>query len=202
MVLRVEPIARVLDPILAAAPGRRAPHNRRWPAPPARCSLKPTPCAGRPRSPDPHLRPLRGHRRAGRELYGAEELSLGISSSPAARSRPLAFMDAAVRGSRAPSRRNPSRRSRSWRASRPPGLHAAAVFRGYAVPEVLLSGDHAKIAGMAAPRQRPPKTGPARRFAGEGARFAFGAGAVLHSSGCHAGGDSTTRLRGLRVGSR
>jgi tRNA (guanine37-N1)-methyltransferase len=166
MVLRVEPIARVLDPILAVAPqGERR-------------SIVVTSASG----------PLFAHAAACRlaaldrlilicghyegiderviDLYGAEELSLGEFVLTGGEIPAVAFLDAAVR--QIPG----AIKAESLEAESFVGEHVdhpaytrPPVFRGHAVPEVLISGDHAKIerwrreAAAQKTRRREPPSG-------------------------------------------
>ncbi len=147
MVLRIEPVARVLDAILAEAPaGER------------RAIAVPTP-AGSPFaqadaerfSSLQRLVLICGHYEGIDErlaaLYPIEEYSLGDFVLTGGELPALAFMDATVRlldGAIAAD----SAQAESFAAglldypayTRPP------VFRGVSVPDVLLSGNHAKIA--------------------------------------------------------
>ena len=147
MVLRIEPVARVLDAIVREAPGDER-----------RVIAVPTP-AGTPFiqadaerfSRLDRLVLLCGHYEGIDErladLYPIEEYSLGDFVLTGGELPALAFMDAAVRlleGAIAAE----SSQADSFAAglldypayTRPP------VFRGVSVPEVLLSGNHAKIA--------------------------------------------------------
>lgn len=147
MVLRVEPIARILDAICAAAPaGER------------RTIVVPSP-AGRPflQADAERLAALDrlivvcGHYEGIDErivaLYDAEELSLGDFVLTGGEIPALAFIDAAVR-LQAGALSDGSLEDESFAGA---GLGAPAYtrpprFRGVDVPAVLLSGDHAKIA--------------------------------------------------------
>jgi tRNA (guanine37-N1)-methyltransferase len=147
MVLRLEPIARALDRILEASTNRER-----------RSIVVPSP-AGKPlRQADverfaglDRLVVVCGHYegiddRLGR-LYPVEEISLGEFVLTGGEIPALAVLDATVRLV-AGAIRPESLESESFKDdlldypsyTRPP------VFRGVAVPEVLLSGDHAKIA--------------------------------------------------------
>jgi len=147
LVMRIEPIATTLDRILADAPAGE--HRR---------IVVPSP-AGRPfHQADARafaaldrLIVVCGHyegidERLG-ELYPIEELSLGDFVLTGGEIPALAIMDATVRllegaidaGSAAAE-------SFSDGLLDYPAYTRPAVFRGIAVPEVLLSGDHAKIA--------------------------------------------------------
>jgi tRNA (guanine37-N1)-methyltransferase len=147
MVLRIEPLARVLDAILAAAP----PEERR--------AIVVTAATGAP------FRQRVAERFAGLdrlivicghyegiderlvELYGAEEYSLGDFVLTGGEIPALAFVDATVRliaGAINPK----SLEFESFTGSSldAPAYTRPASFRGSDVPQVLLSGDHAKIA--------------------------------------------------------
>ncbi len=147
MVMRIEPVARVLDGIIGRAPA----HERR-------AIVMPTP-SGRPFTQDDARRLgaldraviVCGHYEGIDErlsaLYPVEEISLGDFVLTGGEIPALAFMDAIVRT--VPGALRPeSLAEESFSAglldypsyTRPP------VFRGVAVPEVLLSGNHAKIA--------------------------------------------------------
>ena len=147
MVLRVEPLARTLDVILATAP----PGERR--------AIVVTSAAGVPfKQADAErfaaldrLVVVCGHYEGIDErltsLYGAVEYSLGDFVLTGGEIPALAFVDATVRlidGAIAAD----SLASESFTGNRldAPAYTRPAVFRGEAVPEVLLSGDHAKIA--------------------------------------------------------
>ncbi len=147
MVLRIEPLARILDRIIAAAP----PEERR--------AIVVTAAAGVPfRQRDAaafaaldRLVVICGHYEGIDErlvaLYGALEYSLGDFVLTGGEIPALAFIDATVRlveGAIAAE-------SLAFESFTRPELDAPAytrpaAFRGIAVPEVLLSGDHAKIA--------------------------------------------------------
>lgn len=146
MVIRIEPVARVLDAIVAAAPaGER------------RAIVVPTP-AGRPFvqadarrfAALDRLIIVCGHyegideRLA--ELYPVEELSLGDFVLTGGELPAVAFMDATIRlldGAIA----GGSAAEDSFSAGMLdyPSFTRPPVFRGISVPDVLLSGDHAKI---------------------------------------------------------
>jgi tRNA (guanine37-N1)-methyltransferase len=147
MVLRVEPIARVLDDILAAAP----PGERR--------AIVATSAAGRPfRQADAEqfavldrLVIVCGHYEGVDErlvtLYGAEEISLGDFVVTGGEIPALAFLDATIRlvaGALNPD--SLATESFTDGVLDAPAYTRPAVFRGADVPEVLLSGDHARIA--------------------------------------------------------
>lgn len=148
MVLRIEPLARILDPLLEQGPaGER------------RTVIVPAP-GGRPFKQADALRFARendrlifvcGHyegidERLGR-LYPVQEYSLGDFVVTGGELPALAMMDATVRllegTMRAESLAN---ESFSDGVLDYPAYTRPAVFRGVAVPEVLLSGNHAAIA--------------------------------------------------------
>ncbi len=147
MVLRIEPLARILDGILAgAAEGERR-------------AIVVTSAAGVPFRQSDALRfaaldrlvVICGHYEGIDErvtaLYGAEEISLGDFVLTGGEIPALAFLDATVRlveGAIAAE----SLLSESFTGGRldAPAYTRPAVFRGEGVPDVLLSGDHAKIA--------------------------------------------------------
>src|SRR5215469_10289308 len=147
MVLRIEPIARTLDAILAAAP----PDERRT-------IVMPSP-AGRPFHQSDaerfanldRLIIVCGHyegideRIA--ELYPVEELSLGDFVLTGGELPALAFMDATVRLLEgAITAESAAEESFSEGLLDYPSYTRPPVFRGVTVPEVLLSGNHARIA--------------------------------------------------------
>lgn len=147
MVLRIEPIARVLDRLLGGAPA-----NER------RLIVVPSP-SGKPfeQRDAQRLAALDrvvivcGHYegiddRLGR-LYPVQEYSLGDFVLTGGEIPALAFMDAAIR-LLAGTIRPQSLESESFSAGMLdyPSFTRPATFRGVDVPEVLLSGDHAKIA--------------------------------------------------------
>jgi tRNA (guanine37-N1)-methyltransferase len=147
MVLRIEPVARVLDRIAAEAPaGER------------RVIVVPSP-SGRTFAQRDAARWARSDRlvivcghyegiddRLGR-LYPIEEWSLGDFVLTGGEIPALVFMDAAVRLVPGVIRAE-SLESESFAAGALdyPSFTRPASFRGVDVPEVLLSGDHAKIA--------------------------------------------------------
>lgn len=146
MVLRLEPIARVLDGLLADAAAER------------RAIVVPSP-AGQPFTQSSarrlatleHVIFVCGHYEGIDErlgaLYPIEEYSLGDFVVTGGEIPTLAFMDATVRlveGVLDPASREPE--SFTQDALDYPCYTRPAVFRGVAVPEVLLSGNHAAIA--------------------------------------------------------
>lgn len=147
MVMRVEPLARILDAILAGAPAQER-----------RRIVVPSP-AGRPfvqadarafASLD-RLVLICGHYEGIDErlgaLYPVEEFSLGDFVLTGGEIPALAIMDATVRLVEGVIRPESSAaESFSDGELDYPAYTRPPVFRGIAVPEVLLSGDHAKIA--------------------------------------------------------
>ena len=147
MVLRIEPLARILDKIIAAAP----PDERR--------SIVVTAAAGLPfRQHDAaafagldRLIVVCGHYEGIDErlveIYGALEYSLGDFVLTGGEIPALAFVDATVRLlDGAISADSLAFESFSRPELDSPAYTRPAAFRGVPVPEVLLSGDHAKIA--------------------------------------------------------
>lgn len=147
MVLRIEPLARVLDAILATAPSDE------------RRAIVVTSAAGRPfRQADAarfaaldRLVLVCGHYEGVDEriaaLYDAEELSLGDFVLTGGEIPALAFLDATCR--LAAGAINPESlvaESFTNGVLDAPAYTRPATFRGLDVPDVLLSGDHAKIA--------------------------------------------------------
>jgi tRNA (guanine37-N1)-methyltransferase len=147
MVLRIEPIARVLDAILAAAPAGE------------RRAIVATSAAGRPfRQADAErfaslerLVIICGHYEGVDErlvtLYGAEEISLGDFVVTGGEIPALAFLDATIRlvaGTLNPD--SLATESFTDGVLDAPAYTRPAAFRGADVPEILLSGDHARIA--------------------------------------------------------
>ncbi|GAC1308185.1 MAG: tRNA (guanosine(37)-N1)-methyltransferase TrmD [Vulcanimicrobiaceae bacterium] len=147
MVLRVEPLARTLDAIIADAP----PAERR--------AIVVTAASGIPfrhRHAErfaalDRLVVVCGHYEGIDErfvaLYGASEYSLGDFVLTGGEIPALAFIDATVRlldGAIAAD----SLESESFTGATldAPAFTRPSVFRGMAIPDVLLSGDHAKIA--------------------------------------------------------
>jgi tRNA (guanine37-N1)-methyltransferase len=148
MVMRIEPLARILDDIIAAAP----PAERRLivvPSPTGRPFLQAD--AQRFARECDRLVFICGHYegiddRLG-SLYPIEEFSLGDFVLTGGELPALAMMDASVRllegVVNAESLRN---ESFSDGALDYPAYTRPAVFRGVTVPDVLLSGNHAAIA--------------------------------------------------------
>jgi tRNA (guanine37-N1)-methyltransferase len=147
MVLRIEPVTRVLDAILDGAPGGER-----------RAIVAPSP-AGRP------FKQADAQRLAGldrlilicghyegiderlAELYPVEELSLGDFVLTGGELPALAIMDATIRlldGVIDPD--SAAAESFTGGLLDYPSYTRPAIFRGIAVPDVLLSGNHAKIA--------------------------------------------------------
>jgi tRNA (guanine37-N1)-methyltransferase len=147
MVLRVEPLARILDGIIAEAPAGE------------RRAIVVTSAAGRPfRHADAEhfalldrLVLVCGHYEGIDErlveLYGAQEYSLGDLVLTGGEIPALAFLDATVR-LLAGTLNDASLEAESFTDGRldAPVYTRPPRFRGIDVPEVLLSGDHAKIA--------------------------------------------------------
>jgi len=147
MVLRLEPVARTLDAILAQCPAGE------------RRAIVVTAAAGVPfRHADAErfaaldrLVVICGHYEGIDErlvdLYGAAEYSLGDFVLTGGEIPALAFIDATVRlvaGAISPA--SLAHESFSGNGLDAPAFTRPAVFRGVAIPDVLLSGDHAKIA--------------------------------------------------------
>jgi tRNA (guanine37-N1)-methyltransferase len=147
MVLRLEPIARILDRILAAAP----PDERRQivvtsPSGHAFAHADAVDFAQLDR-----LVLICGHYEGIDErlveLYGAREYSLGDFVLTGGEIPALAFLDATVR-QRAGALNPASLAAESFAQGEldAPAYTRPPEFRGLPVPEVLLSGDHARIA--------------------------------------------------------
>ena len=147
MVLRIEPLARTLDAIVAAAP----PGEKR--------AIVVTAAAGIPfRAADAErfatldrLVIVCGHYEGIDErlgaLYGASEYSLGDFVLTGGEIPALAFIDATVRLlDGAINAESLAHESFTGNVLDAPAYTRPAVFRGLPVPDVLLSGDHAKIA--------------------------------------------------------
>jgi tRNA (guanine37-N1)-methyltransferase len=147
MVLRVEPIARILDAILREAP----PDERRAIVVPSPAGQPFAHCDAARWAELDRLILVCGHYegiddRLG-ALYPIEERSLGDFVLTGGEIPALAFMDATVRLV-AGAIRPDSLRSESFAEGLLdyPSYTRPATFRGIDVPAVLLSGDHAKIA--------------------------------------------------------
>jgi tRNA (guanine37-N1)-methyltransferase len=164
MVLRIEPLARTLDAIIADAP---AGERRR---------IVLTAAAGKPFGhPDAvafgeldRLILICGHYEGVDErlaaLYPIEEYSLGPFVMTGGEIAAMAFLDATVRlidGVIAAESRDAETFASSADAVDHPAFTRPPVFRGVSVPDVLLSGDHAKIAEWR--RQRSRDRAAARR---------------------------------------
>jgi tRNA (guanine37-N1)-methyltransferase len=147
MVMRIEPIARVVDGILRGAPGGE------------RRTIVVTSAAGRPLGQADaeafaaldRLVLICGHYEGIDErlveLYGAVEISLGDFVLTGGEIPALAILDATARlvaGTLNPD----SLLEESFTGGRldAPAYTRPATFRGVEVPDVLLSGDHARIA--------------------------------------------------------
>lgn len=157
MVLRIEPLAQALDAIVAAAP---AGERRR---------IVLTAAAGRPfahadADAFSHLDRLIlicGHYEGVDErlaaLYPVEELSLGPYVLTGGEIPAMAFLDATIRlvdGVIAAESRAADSFAAGDGALDHPAFTRPPIFRGVAVPDVLLSGDHAKIAAWRRQRSR------------------------------------------------
>ena len=157
MVLRLEPLARALDAILATAP---AGERRR---------IVLTAAAGRPFAQSDaaafaqldRLIVICGHYEGVDErlsaLYPVEEISLGPFVLTGGEIAAMAFCDATVRlidGVIAAESRDAESFAAGAGDFDHPAFTRPPVFRGVAVPEVLLSGDHAKIAEWRRARSR------------------------------------------------
>ncbi len=166
MVLRIEPLARILDGIVAAAP---ADERRR---------IVLTAAAGRPFGQADagawagldRLVLICGHYEGVDErlgaLYPIDEVSLGPFVITGGEIAALAFLDAAVRlvdGAIAADSREAESFAGGPAEFDHPAFTRPPVFRGVAVPEVLLSGDHARIAEWR--RQRSRERAAARNAA-------------------------------------
>ena len=164
MVLRIEPLARVLDAVIAGA----APDERR------RIVL--TAAAGKPFAHADaesfgtldRLILICGHFEGVDErliaLYPVEEWSLGPFVLTGGEIAAMAFLDATVRlldGVIAAESRAAESFAAGADAIDHPAFTRPPVFRGVSVPDVLLSGDHAKIAEWR--RQRSRERAAARR---------------------------------------
>jgi tRNA (guanine37-N1)-methyltransferase len=163
MVLRLAPIARVLDGLVATSEGRR------------RAIVVPSPAAtpftqtdARRLASLEHVIFVCGHyegidERLG-SLYPIEEFSLGDFVLTGGEIPTLAFMDATVRlleGAINPASREED--SFSSALLDYPCYTRPAVFRGISVPEVLLSGNHAAIAAWRREESRRRTTARRRR---------------------------------------
>jgi len=147
MVLRIEPLARVLDDIIAAAPGgeRRAVAVTTPAGVPFRQAT-----AVRYAALD-RLILVCGHYEGIDErlvaLFGAEELSLGDFVLTGGEIPALAVLDATVRlVAGVINADSLARESFTGGVLDAPAYTRPPSFRGLDVPEVLLSGDHARIA--------------------------------------------------------
>jgi tRNA (guanine37-N1)-methyltransferase len=167
MVLRIEPLARLLDRIVAGAPAGE------------RRAIVLTAAAGRPfGQPDAaawakldRLIVICGHYEGVDErltaLYPVDEVSLGPFVLTGGEIAAMALIDATVRLIDGAITAD-SRAAESF-AGGPdeldhPAFTRPPVFRGVAVPEVLLSGDHARIAEWRRQRSRERAAGRASRL--------------------------------------
>jgi tRNA (guanine37-N1)-methyltransferase len=147
MVLRIEPLARILDGIIAEAPpderrrivltSASGPVFRQADAAAWAALDRLVLICGHYEGVDERLR----------ELYPVEEVSLGEFVLTGGEIAAMAFLDATVR--LVPGAIDPdSAATESWTADAldHPAYTRPPAFRGVDVPAVLLSGDHAKIA--------------------------------------------------------
>lgn len=147
MVMRIEPIARTLDAILEAAPANElrrivltTPSGRRFTQPDAEAFGKVDRLVlvcGHYEGIDERLT----------ELYPVEEFSIGDFVLTGGELPALMMMDATVRLlDGAIAAESAAQESFADGLLDHPSYTRPATFRGVSVPEVLLSGDHAKIA--------------------------------------------------------
>ena len=161
MVLRIEPLARTLDAILAAAP---AGERRR---------IVLTAAAGTPFAQADadafaaidRLVLICGHYEGVDErlaaLYPIEEFSLGAFVLTGGEIPAMAFLDATVRADRRRDRRRFAQAESFVDGDLDhPAYTRPPTFRGVDVPDVLLSGDHANIAEWR--REQSRERAPAR----------------------------------------
>lgn len=147
MVLRIEPIARVLDRIASESP----PEERRLIVVPSPSGKAFTQAEAARWATLDRLVIISGHYEGIDdrlpELYPLEEWSLGDFVLTGGEIPALAFMDATIRAVAGALRRE-SLESESFAAGMLdyPSFTRPATFRGVDVPAVLLSGNHAKIA--------------------------------------------------------
>ncbi|HTV92006.1 MAG TPA: tRNA (guanosine(37)-N1)-methyltransferase TrmD [Verrucomicrobiae bacterium] len=147
MVLRVEPLARVLDAIIASAP----PRERRTIVVPAPGGRAFTHAQAQQLATLDRLILVCGHYEGIDErlaaLYPVEEFTVGDFVLTGGELAALAILDATAR--LVPGvidAESAAQESFANGLLDHPSYTRPAVFRGVAVPEVLLSGDHAKIA--------------------------------------------------------
>ena len=164
MVLRIEPLARTLDAILAEAP---AGERRRIVLTSASGPVFRQADAAAWAELD-RLILICGHYEGVderlRELYPIEEVSLGEFVLTGGEIAAMAFLDATVR--LIPGAIDPeSAAAESWSGDGldHPAYTRPPVFRGIEVPPVLLSGDHAKIAEWRREQSRARATARNRR---------------------------------------
>lgn len=164
MVLRIEPLARLLDEIIALAPATE------------RLRIVLTAAAGKPFAHADaeafgtldRLVVICGHFEGVDErlaaLYPIEEFSLGPFVMTGGEIAAMAFLDATIRlldGVIAAESRDAESFAHGADTIDHPAFTRPPVFRGVSVPDVLLSGDHAKIAEWR--RQRSRERAAARR---------------------------------------
>ncbi len=147
MVLRIEPLARVLDAIIASAP----PNERRTIVVPAPGGRAFTHAEAELLARPDRLILICGHYEGIDErlaaLYPIEEFTVGDFVLTGGELAALAILDATAR--LVPGVIDPDSAAQESFANGlldHPSYTRPAVFRGVEVPEVLLSGDHAKIA--------------------------------------------------------
>jgi tRNA (guanine37-N1)-methyltransferase len=164
MVLRIEPLARTLDGILGSAPAG----ERRKIVLTAAAGAAFTHAHAAAFSRLDRLILICGHYEGVDErlaaLYPIEEFSLGAFVLTGGEIAAMAFLDATVRlidGVIAAESRDAESFASGDDAIDHPAFTRPPVFRGIAVPDVLLSGDHAKIAEWR--RQRSRERAAARR---------------------------------------
>ena len=169
MVLRIEPIARTLDAVLAAAPaGERRRIVLTSASGPVFRQADAAECSSLDR-----LILICGHYEGIDErlsaLYPIEEFSLGEFVLTGGEIPAMAFLDATVR--LVPGVIDEaSATSESWTGADPdhPAYTRPPTYRGIEVPPVLLSGDHAKIAEWRRDQSRERATARNRRRLDDG----------------------------------
>jgi tRNA (guanine37-N1)-methyltransferase len=164
MVLRIEPLARTLDAIVAAAP----PGERRRIVLTAATGKSFAQSDAEAFAQLDRLVLICGHYEGVDErlsaVFPAEDFSLGAFVLTGGEIAAMAFLDATVRlidGAIAADSRATDSFAGGRDALDHPAYTRPPVFRGVAVPDVLLSGDHAKIAAWR--RERSRERAAARR---------------------------------------